>query len=100
MVILDGYYAGLLKANPQAIKRHFIEVAEASPVPVMLYNFPAVTAGIDLSHDLVEDIAREAPNTCGIKLTCANVGKLTRLAAVVQSSEFQTKPPRKDPNAP
>jgi hypothetical protein len=35
----------------------------------MLYNFPGVTGGIDMTSDLVEDIAKSAPNTCGIKLT-------------------------------
>jgi hypothetical protein len=34
MVILDGYYAGLLKANPQAIEEHYLAVAKASPIPV------------------------------------------------------------------
>lgn len=66
----------------------------------MLYNFPAVTGGLDLGHDLVEAVARRAPNTCGIKLTCANVGKLTRLADVTTSASFQKEYPRKDPNAP
>lgn len=66
----------------------------------MLYNFPAVTAGIDLDHTLVQKIAERAPNTCGIKLTCANVGKLTRLAASVRSAAFEKRFPRKIASAP
>lgn len=66
----------------------------------MLYNFPAVTSGIDLDHALVQRIAERAPNTCGIKLTCANVGKLTRLGAATRSKAFDAHYPRKVPQAP
>lgn len=35
MVIPPGYYAGLLKADGmQAIKKYFVDVSKASPVPV------------------------------------------------------------------
>ena len=42
---------------------------DAAHFDSMLYNFPGVTGGIDMNSDLVEDIAKSAPNTCGIKLT-------------------------------
>lgn len=35
----------------------------------MLYNFPAVTGGIDMDSDVIAEIAKRAPNTCGVKLT-------------------------------
>jgi 4-hydroxy-2-oxoglutarate aldolase len=35
----------------------------------MMYNFPAVSGGIDLSSDLIIDIAKQSPNVCGVKLT-------------------------------
>jgi len=100
MVILDGYYAGLLKNNPQAMEDHFVEVAAASPIPIMLYNFPSVTNGIDLDHKLVEAVARRASNTCGIKLTCANVGKLTRLNAAIRTRNFDEQHPREFQDSP
>jgi len=62
LVVPPGYYAGILKANPIAIRKFFGDVASASPVPVIIYNFPAVSAGIDLSSDDVVDIARASPN--------------------------------------
>lgn len=36
IVITSGYFAGLL--DYPAIKAFFLEVAEASPIPVMIYN--------------------------------------------------------------
>jgi L-threo-3-deoxy-hexylosonate aldolase len=35
----------------------------------MLYNFPAVSNGIDLDSDLITDVIKQAPNVCGVKLT-------------------------------
>ncbi|RSH92493.1 hypothetical protein EHS25_008909 [Saitozyma podzolica] len=100
ILITGGYYAGALIKKPAAIKEFFVQVSNASPIPVMLYNFPGVTGGIDMTSDLVEDIAKSAPNTCGIKLTCGAVGKLTRIADLVTSPEFLARYPRKQPSAP
>ncbi|EEA23371.1 hypothetical protein TMatcc_002231 [Talaromyces marneffei ATCC 18224] len=100
MVIPPGYYAGALLSSPGALKQFFIDIAAASPIPIMLYNFPALTNGIDLDSDLIVDVVKEAPNICGVKLTCANVGKLTRIMAILNSAEFQSAYPRKYPEIP
>lgn len=34
-----------------------------------MYNFPAVTGGIDIDSDLIIEVAKRAPNVCGVKLT-------------------------------
>lgn len=95
LAIPPGYYAGNLMANKMAaVKQFYIDIAAASPVPVILYNFPGVSGGIDMDSDLIVDVVRAAPNVCGAKLTCGNVGKLTRITAQVQSPEFQAKYPR------
>jgi L-threo-3-deoxy-hexylosonate aldolase len=65
-----------------------------------MYNFPAVTGGIDLDTDLIEDIARSSSNVAGIKLTCGGVGKITRLTGLTKSKEFVDKYPRKQASAP
>lgn len=75
MVIPPGYYAGALKADvgggggSAALREYFVDVAEASPVPVILYNFPAVAGGIDLDSELIVDVARRSRNVAGVKLT-------------------------------
>ena len=53
-----------------------------------------------MDSDLVVDIVRAAPNVCGIKLTCANVGKLTRIVAEVASPEFARAYPRRRADIP
>ncbi|KAL7934688.1 hypothetical protein V8C35DRAFT_279836 [Trichoderma chlorosporum] len=88
LVITPGYWAGYLRGNPVAVKRFFIDVAAGSPIPVVIYNFPPVAAGIDLESDDVAEIARLAPNVCGI--ICGNVGKLARIAALLDGTSFTT----------
>lgn len=70
MVIPPGYYAGQLQKNDSvAIKQFFVDVAEASPIPVVMYNFPGVSSGIDLGSDLIIDVVKQSPNVYGVKLT-------------------------------
>ncbi|GAA6013021.1 hypothetical protein JCM10207_008416 [Rhodosporidiobolus poonsookiae] len=80
MVIAPGYFAGAL--SKKALKTFFVEVAEASPIPVILYNYPGASAGIDMDSDLITEIAAASSNIVGIKLTCGSVGKLTRLTTL------------------
>ncbi|KAK4868612.1 hypothetical protein LT330_006814 [Penicillium expansum] len=94
MVIPPGYYAGALLADTSSIKKFFVDIAEASPLPVIIYNFPAVSGGIDMDSDLIVQIIQSSANICGVKLTCANVGKLTRIMAQVSRPEFQAAFPR------
>lgn len=68
MVIPPGYYAGALKTG-DGLLQYFVDVAEASPVPVILYNFPAVAGGLDLDSDLILDVVKQTDNVAGVKLT-------------------------------
>ena len=53
------------------------QVAEDSELPILIYNFPGVTSGIDTSSDSVIKLAKQHPGKIvGVKLTCGNVGKL------------------------
>lgn len=38
LIIASGYFSGLLAMNKSALKAYWKEVAEKSPIPVMLYN--------------------------------------------------------------
>lgn len=69
VVITPSYYKGSLK--PPVLIRHYRAVADASPIPIMLYNFPANT-GVNLEPDTVARLA-EHPNIRGIKDSSGNV---------------------------
>ena len=55
------------RMTPDAFVEHYTAVADASPVPVLLYNYPAVT-GVSLTPDTVGQLAQHA-NIAGIKET-------------------------------
>lgn len=100
LVIASGYFAGALAGDREALKTFWVEVSEKSPVPVMIYNYPGASGGIDLDSDLITDLAKECPNICGVKLTCGNVGKLTRIADDISQASFATDHPRRNVHAP
>ncbi|KAM5350968.1 hypothetical protein ACJ41O_003691 [Fusarium nematophilum] len=76
------------KALPSpALLSYFREVADQSPIPIVIYNFPAVTSGIDLDSDQLAALASH-PNIVAVKLTCGNVGKLTRLTSLFTPAQF------------
>ena len=60
---------------------HYMAVADASPVPVLLYNFPAST-GVNLSPDTVAGLAAH-PNIVGMKETSTDGAQFADLAAAV-----------------
>ena len=53
-----------------------------------------------MDSDLIEEMALEFPNLCGVKLTCGDVGKLTRIAATVAELSFDKQHSRKNPDVP
>lgn len=71
MVITPSYYT---KADAVAMRRHFLQLAERSPLPIILYNMPSRT-GVDLAAETVVELAQH-PNIIGLKDSSGNVVKL------------------------
>lgn len=65
VLAVSPYYFG---PTDDAAEKYFGGIADATNLPVVLYNFPART-GTDLSPDLVARLAAAHPNICGIKDT-------------------------------
>lgn len=65
---------------------HYTAVAEATPVPVFLYNYPAVT-GLTLSADTVGALASH-PNIAGIKETSTDAAQLAAYVDAAQGQAF------------
>lgn len=63
-----------------ALVSHFTAVAEASPIPVLLYNLPGVT-GVTLTLPAIERLAQH-PNIPGMKETSPDLERLGLFAAV------------------
>ncbi|KAI1340171.1 dihydrodipicolinate synthetase family protein [Xylariaceae sp. FL0016] len=87
LVLPPAYYGGLLSKD--LIMDHFRAVADASPVPILIYNFPGACSGLDLSSDVILALAQH-PKIVGVKLTCGNTGKLARVVAGTLGTGFRT----------
>jgi len=71
LVITPNYYRNQM--TEQAVANHFSTVADASPIPILLYNVPAYS-GIDMPNDLILRLAQH-PNILGIKESSGHMGK-------------------------
>ena len=60
------------KPNQRGLMAHFRSVAEASPVPVVIYNVPGRT-GVNISAETTLALAAECPNIIGIKEASGNL---------------------------
>lgn len=78
LVVPPSYYRNAV-GNDETLYQYFTAVADGSPAPVILYNYPGAVAGIDMDSELIIRISQHA-NVVGTKFTCANTGKLTRVS--------------------
>ncbi|RME45467.1 MAG: dihydrodipicolinate synthase family protein [Caldilineae bacterium] len=75
LVLTPAFYKPVL--TPAALERHYRAVADASPIPILLYNMPAFT-GISLSLETIVALA-EHPNIAGIKDSSGNSQALSNI---------------------
>ncbi|KIW42227.1 uncharacterized protein PV06_05791 [Exophiala oligosperma] len=80
LILPPCYFKGAY--SRQNIIDFYEEIATVSPIPVIIYNYPPVVSGTDLDSDLIIKLASH-PNITGCKFTCANMGKITRVASTV-----------------
>lgn len=88
LVVTPNYYDG--KMTPGALLAHYRAVADASPIPVVLYSVPKFTH-VELDADTIAQAARY-PNIVGIKDSGGNIAKLTevvRLTGPAAETGFQ-----------
>lgn len=88
-LVLPPAYFGK-QTTPPVIRSFFDDVAKGSPLPIVIYNFPAVCNGIDLDSATIASLATKHSNIVGVKLTCGAVAKITRLSAHFPPERFAT----------
>lgn len=88
LVLPPSYYAPLFAPKSASVLEFFTSVADASPIPLVIYNYPGAVSGMDLSSDIIIKLAAH-PNIVGVKLTCGNTGKLNRIVAATKSAKPQ-----------
>lgn len=66
------------KPNQRGLLAHYRSVAEASPVPVVMYNVPGRT-GVNIAAETTLAIAAECPNVIGIKEASGNISQVMEI---------------------
>ncbi len=77
LVRTPGFFKNQMTSD--AFVRHYTAIADASPVPVMLYNFTAVT-GVNLLPAAVARLAPH-PNIIGMKESGGDIAQIAELVA-------------------
>lgn len=77
LILPPSYYRA--QVDEETIETYFKQVADGSPLPLILYNYPGAVSGVDMDSDLLIRLGQH-PNIVGTKFTCGNTGKLTRVA--------------------
>jgi 4-hydroxy-tetrahydrodipicolinate synthase len=66
------------KPSQEGLYRHYKAVAEASPLPVILYNVPSRT-GVNMSAETTLRLAREVPGVAGVKEACGEISQIQEI---------------------
>lgn len=74
------------RMTPAALTAHYTAVAEALEIPVLLYNYPAVT-GVTFAPDTVARLAAH-PNIVGMKETSTDAAQLASYVDAARGEEF------------
>jgi len=82
IVVINPYYWKVSEAN---LIRYFEQVADSITLPVILYNFPALT-GQDLTPALVKTLVDSRRNIVGIKDTIDSVAHLRSMILTVKAA--------------
>jgi L-threo-3-deoxy-hexylosonate aldolase len=82
LLLAPSYYGYAMSED--RLRQFFSAVADQSPLPIILYNYPGVVAGIDMDSDFLIRLGQH-PNIVGTKFTCGNTGKLTRVARALDA---------------
>ncbi len=83
---LSGYDAVLSvnpyynKPNQEGLYQHFKAIAEASPLPVLLYNIPGRT-GVNMTPETIARLAKDCQNIIGVKEASGNLEQMEQIRA-------------------
>jgi len=85
LVVTPCYFKGQMK--PERLQAHYHRVAEAAPIPILLYNVPQAT-GVNMDPDTVASLAGH-PNIAGIKDSSGNIAQLSEIIRLTQGQDFK-----------
>lgn len=74
LLVVSPYYN---KSTPEGIYAHYMAIAHAVNIPIIMYNVPSRT-GVDIPVDVYERLSR-IPNIIGVKEAASDITKITKI---------------------
>ena len=79
LLIVTPYYN---KATQKGLYEHFKIVAEAVSIPIILYNIPGRTGGVNILPETVVRLCTEVENIVGVKDATGNISQVAKLMSL------------------
>ncbi len=74
LLVVSPYYN---KTTPQGLFAHYLSIAHAVSIPIILYNVPSRT-GVDIPVSVYKRLSK-VPNIVGVKEASSDITKITRI---------------------
>lgn len=81
LLIVTPYYN---KATQKGLYEHFKIVAESVSLPIILYNIPGRTGGVNILPETVVRLCTEVENIVGVKDATGNISQVAQLMALAK----------------
>lgn len=76
LLVVSPYYN---KATPDGLYQHYLAVAKAVDIPIIVYNVPSRT-GVDIPVSVYKQLS-QIPNIVGVKEASTNITKIAKIRA-------------------
>lgn len=79
LLVVTPYYN---KATQKGLVEHFTMIAEAVTLPIILYNIPGRTGGVNILPETVLSLCKNIPNIVGVKDATGNISQMVKLMSI------------------
>ena len=79
LLVVTPYYN---KATQKGLFEHFKMVADSVKIPVILYNIPGRTGGVNILPETVVRLCTEVENIVGVKDATGNISQVAKLMSI------------------
>ncbi len=81
LLVVTPYYN---KATQKGLKEHFRLIGESVSIPIILYNIPGRTGGVNLLPETIVSLCEEVPSIVGVKDATDNFIQYAKLMALAK----------------
>jgi 4-hydroxy-tetrahydrodipicolinate synthase len=74
LLVVSPYYN---KPTQEGLYRHFSKIAEAAPLPIVLYNIPG-RCGVNILPETIARLAKSSPQFIGVKEATGDLNQMIR----------------------